>query len=371
MTRRPAKITVFTPSFADESDSNAQNLTVKEVVCRLSPERFRIVMLHEGDTDQRISRLENVELLRWRRHGNSVRCITRLLCAPPDIYFFPREGPLDAAFLKLRRLLRLQTKVVTYVVSGGLYNGPPRRTLDRNVREADAVYGNCAYLSELVRQHWNVTTGTVYDGIDVRYFFPNSERDFNANKKLVVLFAGSLRPYKRPDLFVRSAARWPQVQFRIAGVGEQESNCRKLANELDCRNLTFLGHLTSTALGEQMRQADVFLFPSMIEGHPQVLGQAAACGLPAVAMNVYRPEFVVHGRTGFLANSEEDLGRNLDLLLNHADLRQRFSAAAVEHSRRFEWTQVTRCWEQAFEHVMATGNISYSGQPVFTQVEPR
>ena len=48
-------ITVFTPSFADESNTNAQNLTVKEVVTRLDPSRFRVLMLGAGRTDPRIA----------------------------------------------------------------------------------------------------------------------------------------------------------------------------------------------------------------------------------------------------------------------------------------------------------------------------
>jgi len=35
-------ITVFTPSFADHSNTNAQNLAVKEGVARRDPLRFRV-----------------------------------------------------------------------------------------------------------------------------------------------------------------------------------------------------------------------------------------------------------------------------------------------------------------------------------------
>jgi glycosyltransferase involved in cell wall biosynthesis len=370
MNRHP-KITVFTPSFADESDSNAQNLTVKEVVSRLSPDRFRVIMLHESDPDPRIESLKNVELIPWRPHGNTLRCLAQCLLSRPDIYFFPREGPLDAAFIRLRRLLRLRTKMITYVVSGGLYNAPPRATLDRNVREADAVYGNCTYLSGLIRQHWNRDAETVYDGIDSRYFFASPDRRFVGHQELVVLFAGSLRSYKRPDVFVRNAARWPKVEFRIAGIGEEESACRKLAHELQCRNLRFLGHLSSLRLGEEMRRADIFLFPSVIEGHPQVLGQAAACGLPIVAMNMYRPEFVLHEKTGFLASSEDELGGYLDKLLLNAELRRSFSAAAAGHARRFNWDDVTRSWERAFEKVLANNTFFYSDRELCTEAQPQ
>ncbi len=101
---------------------------------------------------------------------------------------------------------------------------------------------------------------------------------------------------------VRQAARWPQVRFRMAGVGEEEQTCRNLAAELKCANLEFLGHLPQARLGDEMRRADIFFFPSILEGHPQVLGQAAACALPTIAMQNYRPDYVVNGTTGFLAN---------------------------------------------------------------------
>lgn len=349
-------ITVFTPSFADEADTNAQNLTVKEIVARLQPDEFRVVMLHEDDPDPRISARRNTDLLRWHRRGNTLRILLHCLGNVPDVYFFPREGPLDSAFLALRRRLALKTAVVTYVVSGGLYNpGPPRPALARNVREADIVFGNCQFLSRLVEERMGVAAGVRYDGIDRRFFFAG-EKDEKADRStdaVKVLFAGSLRPYKRADLVVRQAARWPKIEFRIAGRGEEEQNCRNLAAQLGCSNVTFAGHLSPALLGEEMRQADIFFLPSILEGHPQVLGQAAACGLPSIAMDIYRPEFVINGKTGFAVDSDHELEEKLDLLIRHRELRRSMGEAAIAHSRNFDWDRITLQWQQAFEDAVA------------------
>ena len=346
-------MTIFTPSFADERDTNAQNLTVKEVVSRLSPEKFQVVMLYAEAPDPRIAARPHTRLLRWRRRGNTVRILAHCLRHIPDVYFYPREGPLDAAFLVLRKRLRLRTAVVTYVVSGGLYNPEPvRATLARNVREADSVFGNTHYLSELVHQRLNKEAGIRYDGIDRRFYFP-PRKPRSPGQGITVLCAGSFRPYKRMPLVVQQAARWPQVQFRIAGRGEEEQKCRDLAAELGCHNVVLLGHLSSEQLGEEMRTADIFFFPSILEGHPQVLLQAAASGLPAVAMNIYRPEFVVQGKTGFLVDADEGLSEKLDLLIGDSRLRQGMSAAAVTHAQQFDWDSITLQWEQAFEEAVA------------------
>lgn len=342
-------ITVFTPSFADEANTNAQNLTVKEVVARLSPEKFRVMMFAEGPLDERIAARPNTGVLKWRSHGNTIATLARLLSSAPDVYFFPREGPLDTALLKIRKHGNLPTAVVTYIVSGGLGPGSIRPSMLRNITEADAVIGNSQCVSEMVERCTGTLVSTIYDGVDRRHYYPPASRTHG--DELVVLYAGSFWPWKRAHVVVEQAALWPAVQFRIAGKGQDENRCRQLAQDLRCKNVTFLGHLPQSQLADEMRRADVFLFPSTMEGHPQVLAQAAACGLPCVAMNYYRPEFVRDGETGLLANSDRELAENLRRLLTSPNLRTAMSAAAVAHMRQFDWEHIAAQWAEVFEAV--------------------
>jgi glycosyltransferase involved in cell wall biosynthesis len=345
-------ITIFTPSFADEADTNAQNLSAKEIVARLDPNRAAVTMLFEGAIDPRIASRPNTRLLRWHRHGNTLRILAQILTKVPDVYFHPREGPLDSAFLALRRLLKLKTAVVARVVSGGLHAQPYPPARVRNIREADAVFANNDYLAQLVREKLGVSAGVIHNGIDRRYFFPPQSKQ-PARDSTTILYAGSFRPYKRVPLVVRQAARWPQVRFRIAGIGEEEQVCRKLATEVGSTNVEFLGHLPLPQLGEEMRRAGIFFFPSIIEGHPQVLGQAAASGLPVVAMRVYRPDYVVDGSTGFLVESDAELAERLDLLIRQPELRRAMGDAAVAHAQKFDWDVIAMQWQEAFERAVA------------------
>jgi glycosyltransferase involved in cell wall biosynthesis len=268
------------------------------------------------------------------------------------VYFFPREGPLDAAFLGLRHHLRLKTAVVTYIVSGGLYFQPYSSARVRNIREADAVIANNEYLAQLLREKLGVDAGTIYDGIDRRYFFP-PKRGRSSRDCVTVLYAGSLRPYKRVPLVVQQAACWPKVKFRIAGAGEEEQVCKNLAAELKCGNVEFLGHLSQPQLAEEMRKADIFFFPSILEGHPQVLLQAAASGLPAIAMEVYRPDCIVNGTTGFLVGTDCELAEKLDLLICHPELRRTMERAAVDNAQNFDWDVIAGKWQTAFEQAVS------------------
>ena len=344
-------ITVFTPSFADENNTNAQNLTVKEVVARMDPSRFRVVMLRGGAADPRIAARPNTEILRWVRRGNTARILWHMLRDTPDVYFFPRESSLDAAFLAARAKLRWKSALVTYVVSGGLEPDTNRVILLRAIRECDMVAGNSRRMSEIVERLGGRNVQTVYDGIDRRYYYPPRDpRDESGRPR--VLFAGSFRQYKRADLVVREAVKHPGWEFRLAGMGEEHSACERLARDLNCSNVAFLGHLNAAQLGEEMREARIFFFPSEIEGHPQVLGQAAACGLPCVARNSYQPEYVVDGVTGLLVSSEDGLGDALRRLIREPELRMQMSAAAIEHSQEFDWDRITEQWQEIMERAI-------------------
>jgi glycosyltransferase involved in cell wall biosynthesis len=292
-------LTVFTPSFADEANTNAQNLTAKEIVSRLPPDRFRVVLLGDGPPDPRILARENTEILQSARHGNTARWLSHVLLSNIDIYFFPRYGPLDTMFLFLRRFLGLRVALVTYVVMA-LDGGAVGLPLARSIRQADRVIGNSRYVTQTVRDRFGVGAATIHSGINRELFYPSETR--RAESKLTVLYAGSFQARKRVGVVIREAANRPSAEFRLAGKGEAEEEraCRSLVDELGCRNVTFVGHLSQLELAEEMRKADVFLFPSVEEGHPQVLGQAAACGVPVVAMEKYRPDYVVNGETGVL-----------------------------------------------------------------------
>jgi glycosyltransferase involved in cell wall biosynthesis len=217
------------------------------------------------------------------------------------------------------------------------------------------VFGNSKHVAETVREMFGVEARPIYDGVDRRYYFPAKERAENSTP--VVLYAGSLQPRKRVELVIEQAARLPGLQFRLAGKGETETHCRDLAQRLGCRNVFFLGHLSSEKLGEEMRKADIFFFPSVLEGNPQVLLQAAACGLPCIALELYRSDYVLDGKTGFLARSDEELFEGLDRLAGDAALRHSFAAAAVQHAGQFDWDHIAMQWAEVFQRTVANHQL--------------
>ena len=82
---------------------------------------------------------------------------------------------------------------------------------------------------------------------------------------------------------------------------------RKLVKRLHLqKHVRFLGSLTEKQMKQQFLDAHVYVMPSAIENSPNSLGEAQILGIPAIASYVGgTPEFIEHGKTGFLYRYEE------------------------------------------------------------------
>jgi glycosyltransferase involved in cell wall biosynthesis len=70
-------------------------------------------------------------------------------------------------------------------------------------------------------------------------------------------------------------------------------------------------------------------------------------------MNTYRPDCIMNGTTGFLADTEDDLSGGLEKLIKDPGLRLKMGDAAVAHAAKFDWDVITKKWADAFQQVVA------------------
>ncbi|MBN8501496.1 MAG: glycosyltransferase family 4 protein [Sphingomonadales bacterium] len=121
------------------------------------------------------------------------------------------------------------------------------------------------------------------------------------------------------------------AELRIVGAGplinELKKHIARCGVEDRC---TLLGQMTESEVKEELREADVFVMTSLMEGLPVVLMEAMAIGVPVVAPGVAGiPELVEHEHTGllFFPGDWEGLAHQLVRLIDDAALRQSFSEA--------------------------------------------
>lgn len=133
-----------------------------------------------------------------------------------------------------------------------------------------------------------------------------------ADNDFLIATAGRLSPEKAQlDLLTAFAQLGKQkrpVHLVVCGDGPMRAHLEHGAERLGIRNIHFLGHRTD--LDALMPIFDLFVLPSLTEGLPNVLLEAAACRVPLVATSVGGvPEIITHGISGLLIEP-----RNVDQL---------------------------------------------------------
>lgn len=179
------------------------------------------------------------------------------------------------------------------------------------------------------RQHISV----IHNAARLDDFHPKTGRN---EGPITVLGAGRLsieKGFQQIPAILEQLGKWCDVRIQLAGDGplraaiEADAQHRGVQHRLD-----FLGFRHD--IDRLMSNADILLLPSFTEGLPNVILEAAAAGIPAVATAVGgTPEAIIQGKTGILVESGDinAMAESLRLLATHHDTRMQMGLAAREY----------------------------------------
>jgi len=196
------------------------------------------------------------------------------------------------------------------------------------------------------------------NAVDVERFRPASEAERGVARAVlgvsgsrpVVVGLGRLHPQKNWPVFLQVAARFPEVDFVIAGTGPEEERLRKLAPG----HVRFVGFRDSR---EVLAAADLFLLTSDYEGTPMTLLEAMACGVPSVVSAVDGCEEIMGGGVGGVTavpgDVEDFVGKLGHFLADDAHRAQQGAAARERALGDFDARQQTRAVEAVYEKLLA------------------
>ncbi len=185
-------------------------------------------------------------------------------------------------------------------------------------------------------------------GVDLTRFDPVKADRGAYPGEIKVLYAGRLTREKGVELlaesFLRAHRADPRLHLLLAGGGPEEGWLRARLGE----HATFLGWLGGEDLARAYASADVFLFASTTDTYGQVILEAAASGLPVVAVAEGGPAALIENRhTGLLCRPDPDHLAGALLQLASAPLLRSHLGAAGAHAAR------GRSWERSMEQLGA------------------
>lgn len=203
----------------------------------------------------------------------------------------------------------------------------------------------------------------IYNGVDTRIFRPGDAVAARQALGLptdaqIVLYVGNLLPVKNPLLLVSAFARLCRTsaepcELVMIGTGPLEAKVRRLAARLGCgESVRLVGRKVSAEVARYMQAADVLCLPSKQEGVPNVMLEAFACGLRAVATRVGGVAEVLDkdclGR--LVPSSDPDA---LEKALGQTLLEATDHEAVLRHAAQFSWEKTTERYLSVLEEACA------------------
>lgn len=339
---------------------NAQNLNCRSLALHVDKEKFDIgVMTYPGgslpmgDEFRGIKRFNLLfplyRPLRFLRHINYLRAL--LWC---DVAYLPK-GEIIHFVKTLAKLLGKKTiMTVEGVIEGDNYKKCiDRGWTDDDIRNSyngyDSTYSITEFMAVRNRELLGIQSdGVLYLGVECEQF--KSKRHYREAGLRNIVFVGSNIRHKRVFEFLDVARTFPDIAFHIAGddVGFAEELVA-----LNIPNVTFHGRLNHDDLAKLLSRMDLHIFPSRSEGFPKVTLETAAAGVPSIVYGTYgAAEWITHGVNGYVVSKPQEIIEIVNELLQSPAKVDQLSQNAVELAQQFDWKNLVRTWEAAFEDVM-------------------
>lgn len=316
----------------------------------LDRQRFNpsVVTLHPGHGDYWEAPIEalDIPLYRIPQRLNRIRRLLEIIKIlqkhQPDLihgwhtFASPYAG-LCAKFLKTKSL-------------GGIRSSFPAVAHSKEAKLThlfcDAIIANSyttaqAYQVSLRRHGQRVYT--VQNGLETNFFSREVARayfvaNYGVPKDAIwVATIGRMHPLKRFDLLLHLVAGYvkndTETCFIFIGDGPEKPALESLSSELKISDrVIFTSEVPE--IGRMMKGFDVFCFPSIDEGMPNVIMEAAAAALPIAAWRYpFIEEILVDGQMTMLVEpgDVDGMGAALRTLINNPQLRQQLGANAQKH----------------------------------------
>lgn len=192
----------------------------------------------------------------------------------------------------------------------------------------------------------SVPVAAVSNGVDLSHFKPGKAKEAIYKKfgispnKLTVLYVGRVDPEKKVGMVVEAFLKANIDNSQLVVVGDGVDRARLEHKNAGLENVHFLGRATGEDLYELYKVGDVFATASEIETQGIVLIEAAACGLPLIAVDKGAvSEVCLDEENGYLCEpgSVPEIAAAIKKILCDDKLRAQFSKKSLEIAKEHDF----------------------------------
>lgn len=216
------------------------------------------------------------------------------------------------------------------------------------------------------RRHFDVTVEPLSNGVDLAQFTPGKakakilKKYHLEPKKPRVLYVGRVDPEKSISNVVSAFAgvleKVPEAELVIVGDGTDRQHLVDLVKALGIeKNVKFPGRIMSLDIVDIYRSATLFATASETETQGIVLIEAAATGLPLVAVDAGAVrELCQNRKNGILCNPRqtEEMTKAFVKILTDEKIQEKYGAKSLEIAKKHDLNRTLRRFVEIYEEAI-------------------
>ena len=167
-----------------------------------------------------------------------------------------------------------------------------------------------------------------------------------------VLWVGTIEPRKNLPVLVEAVSKIPKLDLVIVGPSGWNTDIESVIRPIKER-VRLIGKVDEKTKHEWLKAADVFCFPSLLEGFGLPVVEAMSHGTPVVTSATTSTAEVV-GDSGLLIDPEnsDEIAEAISRILENRDLAQTLSEKGKERSKKFSWENAAQQTISAYKEVV-------------------
>ncbi len=186
------------------------------------------------------------------------------------------------------------------------------------------------------------------NGVDIEEFYPHTTNIKKSHQKLVLISTGRLIERKGYQYLIKAMHGLGNVELRLIGEGNLKNNLEGLAASCNVK-VNFLGKVSHHCLPEYLRNADIFVLPSLNEGMSNAILEAMACGLPIITTDTGGSKELIKDN-GFIVKKADinELKQAIKLFIQNPELVVQMGKASRRLAEGMSWVKVSAAYREAY-----------------------
>jgi len=216
-------------------------------------------------------------------------------------------------------------------------------------------------MSTLFEKKLGKKPAVIPNGVDLDRFYPAEKNEKKKSASSVILTLSRIDNKKGLEYAIESMTKihtkFPTAKLMIVGDGEYRSELEKLVEKnMLSATVEFPGLIPNSEVPAYLRNADLFLLPSLYEGLPLTLLEAMACGLPIISTPVsIAPEIIATWKNGYIIpfKSPDAISESVIDLLSNPDKRRQCSENSYRAAKEtLSWEKVGKHYAELYQFIL-------------------